>query len=75
MWRMEHILDLYGEPYDPKRPQLCFDEMPDQWLTDVREALPPEPGKARRQDYEYERQGTCNVLLAFEPLTGSGMWG
>jgi hypothetical protein len=70
MWRMEHILDLYGEPYDPKRPQLCFDEMPDQWLTDVREALPPEPGKARRQDYEYERQGTCNVLLAFEPLTG-----
>jgi DDE superfamily endonuclease len=70
IWRMEHILDLYAEPYDPKRPQLCFDEMPYQLLADVRETLPPAPGKPRRQDYEYEREGTCNVFLTFEPLTG-----
>ena len=70
IWRMEHILDLYAEPYDPKRPKLCFDEMPYQLLADVRAPLPPEPGKPRREDYEYEREGTCNVFLAFEPLTG-----
>ena len=67
---MEQILDLYAEPYDPKRPQLCFDEMPYQLLADVCESLPAKPGKPRREDYEYARQGTCNVLLAFEPLTG-----
>jgi hypothetical protein len=61
---------LYAEPYDPERPVLCFDEMPYQRLADVREPLPAAPGKARREDYEYARKGTCNVLLAFEPLTG-----
>jgi hypothetical protein len=63
-------LDLYVEPYDPKRPMLCFDEMLYQRLAEVREPLPPAPGKARREDYEYECKGMCNVLLAFEPLTG-----
>ena len=23
---MEDVLDLYAEPYDPKRPVVCFDE-------------------------------------------------
>ena len=67
---MEHILDVYAEPYDPERPVICFDEMPYQRLADVCEPLPAAPGQARREDYEYARKGTCNVLLAFEPLTG-----
>lgn len=67
---MEHILDVYAEPYDPERPVICFDDMPYQRLADVREPLPAAPGQARREDYEYARKGTCNVLLAFEPLTG-----
>ena len=25
VWRMEQILDLYEEPYDPLRPVICFD--------------------------------------------------
>jgi hypothetical protein len=29
-----------------------------------------EPGQPRRVDYEYERNGTCCVLLAFEPHRG-----
>ena len=26
MARMEDVLDLYAEPYDPQRPVVCFDE-------------------------------------------------
>jgi hypothetical protein len=28
VWRMEDVLDLYAEPYDPQRPVVCFDEQP-----------------------------------------------
>jgi hypothetical protein len=37
---MEEVLDLYEEPYDPKRPVVCFDERPCQLIGDVREPLP-----------------------------------
>ena len=72
VWRMEEILDLYEEPYDPKRPVVCFDERPCQLLADVRDPLPMEPGghPNKRVDSEYERKGTCHVLMAFEPLKG-----
>jgi Winged helix-turn helix len=28
------------------------------------------PGRAARQDYEYERRGVCNLFLVCEPLRG-----
>ena len=28
------------------------------------------PGSAKKMDYHYERNGTCNILLACEPLQG-----
>jgi hypothetical protein len=34
VWRMEAVLDLYEEPYDEKRPVVCFDERPCQLLED-----------------------------------------
>jgi len=70
VWRMEEVLDLYEEPYDPKRPVVCFDERPCQLLAEVREPLPRAPGLPERRDHEYERGGTANVLMAFEPLAG-----
>jgi hypothetical protein len=72
VWRMEEILDLYEEPYDPNRPVVCFDERPCQLLTDVKDPLPMQlPGQPnKRVDSEYERRGMANVLLAFEPLKG-----
>jgi hypothetical protein len=73
VWRMEEILDLYEEPYDPNRPVVCFDERPCQLLADVRDPLPMESAgrsKKKRVDFEYERRGMANVLLAFEPLKG-----
>jgi hypothetical protein len=40
VWRMEEILDLYEEPYDPRHPVVCFDERPCRLLSEVREPLP-----------------------------------
>jgi hypothetical protein len=28
VWLMEDVLELYEEPYDPKKPVVCFDELP-----------------------------------------------
>ena len=66
---MEEVLDLYAEPYDPKRPVVCFDETSTQLLAQTRPALPP-PGHPLRQDYQYRREGTRNRFLTGEPLAG-----
>ncbi len=68
---MEDVLDVYARPYDPKRPQVCFDEGGKQLIGDVRPPLPVRPGTPRREDYEYERQGMANLFMAFEPLAGT----
>lgn len=65
---MEHILDLYAMPYNPKRPKVCFDESSKQLIAETRTALPARPGRVRRYDYEYQRNGTRNLFLFFEPL-------
>lgn len=67
---MEDVLDVYKRPYDPKRPQICLDEMPKQLLAEKYELLPIQPGNVQKQDYEYERRGTANLFMLFEPLTG-----
>jgi DDE superfamily endonuclease len=68
--RMEDVLHLYSLPYDEKRPVVCFDELPVQLIGDVVEELPMKEGKPARFDYEYAREGTASLLVAFEPLTG-----
>ena len=70
MCNMEDVLEVYKRPYDPKRPLICMDEMPKQLLTDTRETLPVQPGKAERFDYEYKRGGVADVFMLFEPLAG-----
>lgn len=61
--RMEDILDLYAEPHDPTRPIVSFDEKPVQLIGEVRTPLPMEPGKPRRYDSEYRRNGTANLFV------------
>ena len=63
-------MDLYAEPYKPWQPVLCFDERPCQLVGDVLEPLPRQPGRAKRVDYEYERQGVCNAFMLLQPLAG-----
>ncbi|MCP3140758.1 IS630 family transposase [Pyxidicoccus xibeiensis] len=61
--RMEDVLELYAEPPDAKRPVVCFDETPTQLIGEVRTPLPAMPGKPRRYDYEYQRNGTANLFV------------
>lgn len=67
---MEDVLHLYNLSYDEQRPIVCFDELPVQLLGEVVAPLPMKEGHSLRCDYEYEREGTACLLVAFEPLTG-----
>jgi DDE superfamily endonuclease len=69
--RMEDLLHLYGLPYTERLPVVCFDELPVQLLGEVVTPLPMKAGKPKRSDYEYARHGSCSLLVAFEPLTGT----
>jgi hypothetical protein len=65
---MEDVLDVYARPYDPKRPQVCFDEMLIQLIAETRRPLSLKPGQPERYDYEYKRNGTRNLFVFFQPL-------
>jgi transposase len=68
--QMEEVLDVYTRPYDERYPQVCMDEMSKQLISETRLTLPMQPGQPACYDSEYERQGTCNLFIANEPLTG-----
>jgi len=70
VYHMEDVLEVYTRPYDPQIPQVCLDEGSVQFVKEIREALPMQPGKPKREDYEYERDGFCSIFLACEPLAG-----
>jgi transposase len=67
---MEDVLDVYRRPYDPKRPVIAMDEVPKQLVAELRRPIPARPGRSRRVDYEYKRNGTANIFILFEPLVG-----
>ncbi len=67
---MEDVLELYAEPYDPKRPKVNFDETSKQLIAETHQPLPAQPGRSQRFDYEYEREGTRNLFLFIEPQAG-----
>jgi hypothetical protein len=70
IWHMEDVLDVYEQPYDPKRPVICFDERPCQLIGDVISPIPMKPGSPKKEHYEYSRNGTCCIFMAFEPRAG-----
>lgn len=63
---MEDILDIYERSTPSAIPRLCFDELPCQLLGDTLLPIPMQPGQTRKEDYEYERLGTCSLLLAYD---------
>lgn len=69
--RMEDVLSVYSRPYDEKRPVICMDEKPYQFLD---EKYPPIEMRGknhiRKYDCEYERKGTYSIFMFTEPLGG-----
>jgi hypothetical protein len=67
---MEDVLEVYRRPYDPQRPVVCLDEQSKQLVKETRQPIAAKPGRNQRIDYEYERNGTANLFMRFEPLAG-----
>jgi hypothetical protein len=67
---MEDVLEVYHRPYDPQRPVVCFDETSKQLIKETRTPIRAAPGRPATTDYEYERNGTANLFMMFEPLAG-----
>jgi hypothetical protein len=68
--KMEDVLALYEQPYDPQEPVVCLDEKPVSLHADVRPARPARPGHLAKRDNEYERCGTANIFGIVEPKAG-----
>ena len=68
--QMEQVLGVYKRPHSPKYPVVCMDEQPKQLISEVSRALPTQPGKPASLDYEYVREGMCNVWIFVDPLGG-----
>lgn len=68
--QMEEVLDVYCRPYDSRFPQVCMDETSKQLTKETRTPVKSSPGNVERFDSEYERNGTSNIFIAYEPLVG-----
>jgi hypothetical protein len=68
--QMERLLWLYSLPYDPAYPVVCFDERPCFLIGELVDPLPCGKGQVRKEHYAYEKNGSCTLLAAIEPLTG-----
>ena len=64
---MLDVLSVYERPYDKHCPVICLDEKSKQLLQEIRTALAGHAGRVARTDYEYKRNGTCNLFIAVEP--------
>jgi len=67
---MEEILIIYKRAYNLDEPLVCMDETTKQLTKETRRMLPAEPGTPTRYDYEYERNGVCNLFMFYEPFGG-----
>jgi len=67
---MEKVLEVYKRPYDEKRPVVCMDESPKQLIGETKTPVAAKPGSEERYDYEYVRNGVCNIFMSNEPLAG-----
>lgn len=70
MCAMEDILTVYKRAFNPDEPLVCMDETSKQLTAQTRHPIPTAPGRPARYDYEYERNGVCNLFMFFEPLEG-----
>lgn len=69
--RLEQLLYLYALPYDERFPVVCFDERPCFLIGERVEGMAMKAGQAAREHYSYTKHGSCALLMALEPKTGT----
>ena len=67
---MEQALAVYHRPDDPRFPVVNRDEQPFQLISESRSPLPMRAGQTQKLDYEYVREGSCNIWMFVEALSG-----
>lgn len=67
---MEQILWLYALNYNPLYPVICFDERPCFLIENTKQPIAMRSGKITKEHYAYQKNGSCSLLAAIEPLTG-----
>ena len=67
---MEDILAVYQQVYDENRPQVCLDEIQKDLRSTPRGEIRCKKENPGEKDYEYERNSTCALFMAVEPLAG-----
>ena len=67
---MEDVLEVYHRPFDASRPLVCLDETSKQLVSETRLSQPARPGRVKRVDPEYRRNGTASVFMMSVPLEG-----
>jgi hypothetical protein len=67
---MEEVLEVYQRPYEPEFPVICLDEATKQLVKETVTPIPAHVGQPERIDYEYKRNGTANLFMVCEPMTG-----
>ncbi len=61
VYHMEDVPGVYTRPADPKRTLLCFDESPEQLVSETRQPVAMTAGQPMRYDSEYRREGVANI--------------
>ena len=63
-------MELYAQEPARGKARVCFDERPCQLLGQIIAPLPMKAEKPEKQDYEYSREGTAVILLAYDIDSG-----
>ena len=66
---MEDVLEVYARPYNKANPVVCFDESPNQLISELKVPYLDKQG-VKYQDCEYKREGTADIVMITEPLGG-----
>lgn len=67
---MESVLEVYQRRYHPDFPIVCLDEATKQLVKETIEPVAAQPGQPKREDYQYQRNGTANLFMLCEPIEG-----
>ena len=67
---MEDILNVYQLDYSGQNPLVCMDETSKQLTKETRVPIPANTDHVEYYDSEYERNGTANIFMFFNPIEG-----